>query len=127
MFSKRSDWKLQENAYTRALRAYRQSGKPILDLTASNPTACGFQYDLDANLASLHGREVMHYDPAPKGLRSARAAVVAYYGEMNPGVNVDLENLILTTGTSEAYSFLFRLLWDLGDEIVTAQRSYPLF
>ena len=127
MFSKRSDWKLQENAYTRALRAYRQSGKPILDLTASNPTACGFQYDLDATLASLHGREVLHYDPDPKGLPSARAAVVAYYGEMNPGVNVDLENLILTTGTSEAYSFLFRLLCDPGDEIVIAQPSYPLF
>src|ERR1700728_1338359 len=127
MFSKRSDWKLHENAYTQALRAYQQSGKPVLDLTASNPTICGFQYDLDATLASLQGREVLHYDPDPKGLPSARAAVVTYYREMHPGVNVDLENLILTTGTSEAYSFLFRLLCDPGDEIVIAQPSYPLF
>jgi alanine-synthesizing transaminase len=127
MFSKRTDWKLHENAYTRALRAYHRSGKPVLDLTASNPTLCGFPYDGDAILASLQAREVLHYDPDPKGLPSARAAVVAYYREMNPGVNVDPENLILTTGTSEAYSFLFRLLCDPGDEIVIAQPSYPLF
>jgi alanine-synthesizing transaminase len=127
MFSKRTDWKLHENAYTRALRAYQQSGKPVRDLTASNPTTCGFQYDLDAILASLHGRQLLQYDPDPKGLASARAAVVTYYREMNPGVNVNLENLILTTGTSEAYSFLFRLLCDPGDEIVIAQPSYPLF
>ena len=127
MFSKRTDWKLHENAYTRALRAYQRSGKAVLDLTASNPTTCGFQYDGDAILASLHAREALHYDPDPKGLPSARAAVVAYYREMNPSVHVDLENLILTTGTSEAYSFLFRLLCDPGDEIVIAQPSYPLF
>jgi alanine-synthesizing transaminase len=127
MFSKRTHWKFQENAYTRALRAYQQSGKPVLDLTASNPTACGFPYDGEGILASLHAREALHYDPDPKGLPSARAAVVAYYREMDPGVNVDPENLILTTGTSEAYSFLFRLLCDPGDEIVIAQPSYPLF
>jgi alanine-synthesizing transaminase len=127
MFSKRTDWKLHENAYTRALRAYQQRGQPVLNLTASNPTACGFEYDGDAILTSLQAREVLQYDPDPKGLPSARAAVVDYYREMNPGVNVDPENLILTTGTSEAYSFLFRLLCEPGDEIVIAQPSYPLF
>jgi aspartate/methionine/tyrosine aminotransferase len=131
MFSKRTDWKLQENAYTRALRVYRQSGKPILDLTASNPTTCGFHYDEPAILAALHDRAALQYDPDPKGMAPARAAVAAYYREMNPGadgrVDIDPENLILTTGTSEAYSFLFRLLCEPGDEIAIAQPSYPLF
>lgn len=127
MFAKRTDWKLLENAYTRALRQRQQNGKPFLDLTASNPTTCGFQYDHAAILAAFQSPAALQYDPDPKGIASARAAVVAYYGEMNPAVRVDPENLILTTGTSEAYSFLFRLLCEPGDEIVVAHPSYPLF
>ncbi len=34
---------------------------------------------------------------------------------------------MLTTSTSEAYSFLFRLLCDPGNEIVAPQPGYPLF
>jgi aspartate/methionine/tyrosine aminotransferase len=125
MFSKRTNWKLEENAYTRALRRHRESGKPILDLTASNPTTCGFQYDEAAILAALRSPAALHYDPDPKGLRSARKAVVQYYEEK--GARIDPEHLVLTTGTSEAYSFLFRLLCEPGDEVVIAHPSYPLF
>jgi len=127
MFSRRTDWKLSENAYTIALRARQQSGGRILDLTASNPTTCGFRYDEAAIFAALRSPAALQYDPDPRGLISARSAVAAYYREMSPGVEVDLEKLILTTGTSEAYSFLFRLLCEPGDEIVVAQPSYPLF
>lgn len=127
MFARRTDWKLQENSYTHALRLRRQSGKPILDLTASNPTVCGFHYDEAAILAALQSPAALEYDPDPKGIAAARTAVVAYYSAMNPAVRVDPENLILTTGTSEAYSFLFRLLCEPGDEIVVAEPSYPLF
>ena len=126
MFSKRTNWKLEENAYTRALRSQRQSGRSILDLTASNPTTCGFQYDEDAILAALRNPEALRYDPEPKGLPLARAAVVEYYLGKNPDARLDAERVILTTGTSEAYSFLFRLLCEPGDEIVTAHPSYPL-
>src|SRR5580700_942115 len=110
MFAKRTDWKRQENAYTLARRLRDRSGEPILDLTASNPTTCAFQYDEAAILTALQSCHALQYDPEPKGLASARAAVVRYYREMNPAVQVDPENLVLTTGTSEAYSFLFRLL-----------------
>jgi aspartate/methionine/tyrosine aminotransferase len=127
MFSKRTNWRLEENAYTRALRQRRASGKPILDLTVSNPTACGFQYDEAAILGALAAPEALRYDPEPKGLLKARAAVAQYYHEKNSEERVDLERLILTTGTSEAYSFLLRLLCEAGDEIVIAQPSYPLF
>ena len=127
MFARRTNWKLEENAYTRALRLHKESGKPVVDLTASNPTTCGFDYDLPAIVAALQSPASLHYNPEPKGLASARAAVVGYYARMAPAVHVDPENLILTTGTSEAYSFLFRLLCEPGDEIVMAQPSYPLF
>ncbi len=127
MFSKRTHWKLEENAYTRALRRHNQSGKSVFDLTASNPTTCGFQYDEPAILSALHAKEALQYEPEPKGLASARAAVIDYYARQNLAVRLDLDRLILTTGTSEAYSFLFRLLCEPGDEIAIAQPSYPLF
>jgi alanine-synthesizing transaminase len=127
MFSPRTSWKHEENAYTRALRRHRESGKQIFDLTASNPTTCGFAYDQQAILSALQSPEALRYNPDPKGLRQAREAVAAYYGGRNGAQNFDPERLILTTSTSEAYSFLFRLLCEPGDEVLIAQPGYPLF
>jgi alanine-synthesizing transaminase len=124
-FAARTNWTLEENAYTRALHRHRQSGRELLDLTASNPTTCGFHYDTSAILSALQSPAALRYDPQPKGLLSARAAVTEYYGEF--GAIVQPERLILTTGTSEAYSFLFRLLCEPGDEVLVAHPSYPLF
>jgi alanine-synthesizing transaminase len=127
MFSKRTDWELEENAYAKAVRRHRDGGRPILDLTASNPTTCGFTYDKQAILAALADASSLQYDPEPKGLLKARESVARYYSEKSPNGGVNPENLVLTTGTSEAYSFLFRLLCDAGDEVLVAQPSYPLF
>jgi aspartate/methionine/tyrosine aminotransferase len=100
------------------------SGKPIADLTASNPTRCGFHYD-SALLAALTGAQALDYDPQPRGLFNSRQAVCGYYADH--GVALQPEQIILTTSTSEAYSFLFRLLADAGSEILVAQPGYPLF
>ena len=42
-------------------------------------------------------------------------------------VGVDPERIVLTASTSEAYSVLFKLLCDPGDEVLIPQPSYPLF
>ncbi len=125
VFAARTNWTLEENAYTLALRRHRQSGRAIFDLTASNPTVCGFHYDESAILGALQSSAALTYDPQPKGLLSARQVVADYYREI--GADIDPERLILTTGTSEAYSFLFRLLCEPGDEVLVAHPSYPLF
>lgn len=109
----------------RALRERREKGMPVLDLTASNPTRCGFAYDEPAILAALEDREALVYDPDPRGMRRAREAVRGYYASR--GAEVDPQQIFLTTSTSEAYSWLFRLLCDAGDEVLIAQPSYPLF
>ena len=94
------------------------------DLTQSNPTACGIPYppDLLRGLADPRG---LRYEPDPRGLRSARTAVAAGYRRWD--VEVDPDRIILTASTSEAYSFLFRLLTDPGDSILVPAPSYPLF
>ena len=97
----------------------------MLDLTASNPTQCGFTYDGAGILAALGDRAALVYDPEPRGMLRAREAVCAYYAAR--GAAVDPQQIFLTTGTSEAYSWLFRLLCDAGDEVLIAQPSYPLF
>jgi aspartate/methionine/tyrosine aminotransferase len=69
----------------------------------------------------------MDYDPQPKGLPNARSAVAAYYQTQHGIQNLDLDRLILTTSTSEGYSFVLRLLCNPGDELLVPKPSYPLF
>jgi aspartate/methionine/tyrosine aminotransferase len=123
-FSERTNWNTEESDLARAHRLRIASGEPIADLTASNPTRCGFAYD-PALLAALSNTQALDYDPQPRGLLSARQAVCAYYADQ--GVTLQPEQIILTTSTSEAYSYLFRLLCDAGSEILVAQPGYPLF
>jgi alanine-synthesizing transaminase len=122
-FSERTNWNTEESELGRAHRLRLAVGKPIADLTASNPTRCGFHYD-PALLAVLADPKALDYDPQPRGLVSARQAVCGYYADH--GVSLQTEQIILTTSTSEAYSFLFRLLSDAGSEILVVQPGYPL-
>jgi alanine-synthesizing transaminase len=123
-FSERTNWNTEESELARAHRVRREAGLPIADLTASNPTRCGFAYPPDL-LAALGDPQALAYDPEPRGSLAAREAVCAYYAEH--GAAVEPSQIVLTTSTSEAYSFLFRLLCDPGSEILILQPGYPLF
>jgi len=125
-FSKRTAWDLSESSFSAAIAKAREAGRDLLDLTVSNPTRCGFEYHAEAVLGPLNAsQEALVYDPDPRGMISAREAVVKYYADH--GAGVDAGSVVLTTSTSEAYSYLFRLLCDAGDEVLVAQPSYPLF
>jgi aspartate/methionine/tyrosine aminotransferase len=123
-FSQRTNWDTNESELARAHRLRVRAGLPIADLTASNPTRCGFEYD-SALLSALVDPTALDYDPQPLGSLRAREAVCAYYADH--GVTVDPAQIVLTTSTSEAYSYLFRLLCDAGSEILVPQPGYPLF
>ena len=123
-FSARTAWDTSETELARAIAARQKSGLPLLDLTASNPTRCGFIYDEAAIISALAQRESLLYDPNPRGLLVAREAVAEYYAGHH--ATVDPAQLFLTTSTSEAYSYLFRLMCEPGDEVLIAQPSYPL-
>jgi alanine-synthesizing transaminase len=116
MFSKRAEWDAAVNRLTLARWAYRGT---LLDLTNSNPTRAGLSYPLD-ELAELMSRAARApYDPQPLGIASARAAVARE-------LECDAADVVITASTSEAYSFLFKLLCDPGDAVLTAKPSYPL-
>ena len=125
MFARRTEWPLESNALTREIESRRERGLPVLDLTESNPTRCGFYYDSASIQRALAKPEALIYKPEPRGALPAREAVAGYYAEH--GVAVDPQHIFLTASTSEAYSYLFRLLGDPGDAVLVPRPSYPLF
>ena len=115
MFSRRAQWFAPVNRLT----LERRKRTNLIDLTETNPTLAGFDYPLD-ELSEAFARGVRaSYEPDPRGTPRAREAVAAHLG-------CAADDLILTASTSEAYSFLFKLLADAGDEVVTLTPSYPL-
>ncbi|HEV7674264.1 MAG TPA: pyridoxal phosphate-dependent aminotransferase [Candidatus Angelobacter sp.] len=125
MFAARTNWNLKPNRLAEALERHKSSGRRLLDLSASNPTECGFKYDAPAIMRALCAPASLQYHPDSKGLNSARQSVSDYYAEHGEWVSVD--DLILTASTSEAYSFIFRLLCNAGDELLIPTPGYPLF
>ncbi len=125
VFSSRLQWDSQPNPLSILLAEKRRSGAAILDLTESNPTRAGLDYPGDELLAALADPRALRYDPDPRGLLAAREAVAEYYAQR--GVDVPASRILLTASTSEAYSYLFKLLADPGDEILVPRPSYPLF
>jgi alanine-synthesizing transaminase len=125
MFSNRTAWNLELNPLSEALATRLSSGKPVIDLTESNPTKCGFYFATEQILEALSHPSSLHYEPVPHGLLPARNAVADYYRARGCVVNVN--DIFLTTSTSEAYSFLFRTLCNPGDELLIPQPGYPLF
>jgi aspartate/methionine/tyrosine aminotransferase len=124
MFSRRTDWELTPNRLTRVQHELQAAGREVLDLTVSNPTRADLRYDAEHILHSLANPKAMDYDPQPKGLRSCREAVASYYRKHD---DIDPESVVLTTSTSEGYSYVLRLLCDSEDEILVPKPSYPLF
>jgi alanine-synthesizing transaminase len=117
VFSSRLDW----NVHANRLSSLRQTKSHVLDLTESNPTRAGLTYPREEILAALADDRALRYEPEPRGLLSARDAVAAYYK------NVLVSRIMLTASTSEAYAYLFKLLCDPGDEVLSPRPSYPLF
>src|SRR5215813_13066487 len=125
MFASRTNWNLKTNRLADALERHRAGGRKLLDLAASNPTECGFKYDSPSIIRALCNPLALQYRPEPRGLLSARKAVSDYYASRGDQVNT--EDLFLTVSTSEAFSHVFRLLCNPGDEVLIPTPSYPLF
>lgn len=125
MFSSRFKWNLETNQLARLIEEKKQAGVKLLDLTESNPTRAGFVYPTTEILSALAQPQALRYEPNPRGLESARQAIAEYY--QTRGQAIAAERIFLTASTSEAYSWLFKLLADQGDAILVPQPSYPLF
>ena len=124
MFSRRLPPHADVNALSHAIARRRAAGASIADLTESNPTRAGLCYPADL-LRMLASDAALRYEPHPLGLRVAREAVARDH--VRRQATVDPERVVLAASTSEAYSWLFKLLCDPGDAVLVPRPSYPLF
>ncbi|MCE9616262.1 MAG: pyridoxal phosphate-dependent aminotransferase [Lentisphaerae bacterium] len=124
MFANRTNWTWDPSPLAAAAARRRREGLPILDLTETNPTCCGFHYlEAGAEQALAHPG-ARRYAPDARGLAGARDAIAGAYRAR--GVTVDPARLVVTAGTSEGYSHLMRLLLNPGDALLVPSPSYPL-
>ena len=124
MFSSRLPPEMQPNALSAAVAARRARRLPIVDLTESNPTRVGLPYP-PSLLEPLGRPQGLLYAPEARGLACARAAVAD--DAARRGRSIDPGAVVLTASTSDAYSWLFKLLCDPGDAVLVPRPSYPLF
>lgn len=117
-----------EDLSPNAIECARQATGGYIDLTSSNPTHQGLLFPEDVlREASAAYWSNRRYDPEPRGLRSARLAIARYYAERTPPLSLDADQIVVTASTSEAYSLLFALLTDPGDNVLAPAITYPLF
>ncbi|NOK02802.1 MULTISPECIES: pyridoxal phosphate-dependent aminotransferase [unclassified Myxococcus] len=121
-FSARTDFARTPNPLALALERHRASGRLLLDLTESNPTRVGLPLP---DAALLAPEDAFTYEPESLGLASARQALVADFTAR--GTPVSEAHLLLTSSTSEAYGWLFKLLCEPGDNVLVPAPCYPLF
>ncbi|MDD3374547.1 MAG: pyridoxal phosphate-dependent aminotransferase [Candidatus Omnitrophica bacterium] len=125
MFSKRTEWSLEKNPLTLLFEDLKNKNHAIFDLTISNPTKCAIDYPQDQILQALCDNKNIFYDPASFGSLAARKTVAS--NSRQSEFLIDPDQVILTSSTSEAYSFLFRLLLNPDEHILLPRPSYPLF
>ena len=124
-FSQRLGWNTPENRLAGAERELRAGGGPRFDLTVSNPTAANLPYPAAAIARAFAEPAMASYEPSPRGLASARAAVAADFARR--GAAVEPDRIFLTASSSESYALLFKLLGDPGQAVLVPEPSYPLF
>jgi alanine-synthesizing transaminase len=124
-YSERLSWSFSSNAFSRLVEEKRKAGDALLDLTVSNPTQAFDDYPHAAISRAYANIRDFSYRPDPFGQQESRLAVAQYYERRN--LSISPAQILLTASTSEAYSLLFKLFCNSGDEILAPLPSYPLF
>ncbi|MFL6353720.1 MAG: pyridoxal phosphate-dependent aminotransferase [Bryobacteraceae bacterium] len=123
-YSERLSWSFSHNSFSRLVENRRKAGVPLIDLTVSNPTETFRDYPHAAIGCAYANIKDFAYRPDPLGARESRVAVARYYEKRK--ISISPDHILLTASTSEAYSLLFKLFCNSGDEILVPVPSYPL-
>ena len=100
-------------------------GRVAWDLSRVDPAAVG----LGPSTAWVREHLARGFDPGlrphPAGAPEAREAIARYYARR--GAELSPDQLVLSASTSEAYTWLFKLLCEVGEAVAAPCPSYPLF
>ena len=97
----------------------KSKGLTVYHLNIGQPDIKTPQIGLDALRAI--DRNILEYSPS-EGIRSFREKLVDYYQSFN--IDVCVDDIIITTGGSEAVLFAFMACLDPGDEIIVPEPAY---
>ena len=125
MYSRRLPWSVSQNRLSEEIAALQRSGRPLLDLSNSNPTNAGLDYPHAQMAAAFSRVRDYTYHPQARGTADARGVIASHYA--GRGIRVTADQVFFTASTSEAYGHLFKLLCNAGDEVLIPLPSYPLF
>lgn len=114
------------NAIEKTYRELLAKQKNVLKLFSGNPAEHGILFPPKLfKEAYLPYLDKLDYNPHPKGSLEAREAIARYYKRHHHLANP--EHIILTSGSSESFFYLFSLLAQPGQTILAPTPSYPLF
>ncbi len=122
MFSDRIEYPFKTNELTKLIESVDK--KKLINLSESNPTKAGLIHKKDI-LSCFSKKKNLKYEPDPKGIKEAREVIFDYYREKD--IILSTDDIVITSGTSEAYSFIFKILCNPFDNILIPQPGYPLF
>ena len=97
----------------------KKKGNKVYHLNIGQPDLKTPQVALDA-IRNID-RTVLEYSPSD-GIKSLKTKLAAYYHTFN--IDVTEEDIIITTGGSEAVNFAFMSCLDPGDEIIVPEPAY---
>ena len=103
------------NPIAKAEATAKTAGRPLGKLNDSNPTRHALAPDLVPDI----------YSADPRGQRYAREALAAFLDMQEIG-HCSPDDLYILSSTSEAYSWLIKLLCDAGDAVLAPKPGYPL-
>ena len=97
----------------------KEMGRKVYHLNIGQPDLPTPQVAMDA-IRNID-RKILEYSPS-EGIRSLRSKLVGYYKRFD--IDVSIEDIIITTGGSEAVTFAFMSCLDPGDEILVPEPAY---
>ena len=121
---------------SRAANAYRSPIRELEDVAVATKARGTHVYHLNIGQPDIatpevawraldrFPREVLAYGPA-RGLQSYREALVGYYARWN--VSLEVEDINITTGASEAIWLALNAITDPGDEVIVPEPFYALY
>lgn len=103
----------------------RRTHDDVVDLLAGQPSTGAPAPVADEAVRLLRSGDPLGYTPAT-GIRELREAIAAHHGRRYD-VDVDPDEVVVTTGSSGGFLLAFLAAFDVGDRVAIARPGYPCY
>jgi aspartate/methionine/tyrosine aminotransferase len=102
----------------------QRSHGDLVNLSAGQPSAGAPTAVRDAAVAALHGNQLGY--TVALGIPELRAAIAGAYADRH-GLDVTVDDVVITTGSSGGFLLAFLACFDVGDRVAIASPGYPCY